>query len=142
MSEESATPETLETNALGLTAQIVAAHVSRNGVTPDSLQSRIPDVYSTLSYVWREPHPAEKPQSAAPIKKSVVPDHVVYPEDGTKLKMLKGHLNTSFNMTSDQNRERRDPPADYPMVGPRNSQHWCSLATKLHLGTKPRTRNQ
>ena len=36
------------TNVLGLTAQIVSAHVSNNAVPPDALPSLIQEVYKTL----------------------------------------------------------------------------------------------
>ena len=35
-------------NVLGLTAQIVSAHVSNNSVSPDALPSLIQEVYKTL----------------------------------------------------------------------------------------------
>ena len=44
MAEQPAT-----TNVLGLTAQIVSAHVSNNSVSPDALPSLIQEVYKTLT---------------------------------------------------------------------------------------------
>ena len=35
---------------LGLTAQIVSAHVSHNAVTPDALPGLIQEVYHTIQY--------------------------------------------------------------------------------------------
>jgi predicted transcriptional regulator len=127
---------------LGLTAEIVAAHVSNNPVSLGDLPSLIQDVYRTLSTVGRpaaEPEP-EKPQPAVPIKKSVTPEYLVCLEDGKKLKMLKRHLQTSYNLTPDQYRERWGLPADYPMVAPNYAKHRSSLAKKIGLGTKPRGR--
>ena len=94
------------TSVLGLTAQIVSAHVSNNSVSTDSLPSLIQEVFRTLSSVGKEPVEAEKPQPAVPVKKSVFPDYIVCLEDGKKLKMLKRHLKTSYDMTPDQYRER------------------------------------
>ena len=34
-----------------------------------------------------------------PIKKSVVPDHIICLEDGKKLTMLRRHLMTAYKMT-------------------------------------------
>jgi predicted transcriptional regulator len=95
-----------------------------------------------ISNVRRTPPMADKPQPVVPIKKSVFTDHIVYLEDGTKLTMLKRHLNGYFNMTSDQYRERWDLPADYPMVAPNYAQHRSLLARKIGLGTNPRTRDK
>ena len=128
---------------LGLTARIVAAHVSHNSVELQDVSSLIHSVYATLSGMGQAtpaPAPADKPQPAVPIKKSVFADHIVCLEDGKKLKMLKRHLQTSFDMTPEQYRERWGLPADYPMVAPSYASHRSSLAKKIGLGTKPRSR--
>jgi predicted transcriptional regulator len=135
MTDNAATPD-----VLGLTAQIVSAHVSNNSVTPDALPTLIQDVYRTLAGVGKETPQPDKPQPAVPIKKSVFPDHVVCLEDGKKLKMLKRHLKTAYNMTPEQYRERWGLPSDYPMVAPNYAKHRSSLAKKIGLGTKPRGR--
>ena len=124
---------------LGLTAQIVAAHVSNNPVSPEALPTLIQDVYKTLSGMGREAPVPERPQPAVPIKRSVYPDYIVCLEDGKKLKMLKRHLKTSYNMTPEQYRERWGLTADYPMVAPNYARHRSSLAKKIGLGTKPRS---
>jgi predicted transcriptional regulator len=129
-----------QADVLGLTAQIVSAHVSNNSVTPDALPALIQDVYRTLSGVGKEPAQPERPQPAVPIKKSVFPDHIVCLEDGKKLKMLKRHLKTAYNMTPEQYRERWGLAPDYPMVAPNYARHRSSLAKKIGLGTKPRSR--
>jgi predicted transcriptional regulator len=128
----------VNTSVLGLTAQIVSAHVSNNSVSPDALPSLIQEVYRTLAGVGKEPTEPERPQPAVPIKKSVFADHIVCLEDGKKLKMLKRHLKTAYNMTPDQYRERWGLPPDYPMVAPNYARHRSSLAKKIGLGTKPR----
>jgi predicted transcriptional regulator len=130
----------VEADVLGLTAQIVSAHVSNNSVSPDALPSLIQDVYRTLAGIGKEPVQADKPQPAVPIKKSVFPDHIVCLEDGKKLKMLKRHLKTAYNMSPEQYRERWGLPLDYPMVAPNYARHRSSLAKKIGLGTKPRGR--
>ena len=127
-------------DVLALTAQIVSAHVSNNSVTPDALPALIQDVYRTLSGVGKEPSAPDKPQPAVPVKKSVFPDHIVCLEDGKKLKMLKRHLKTAYNMTPEQYRERWGLPQDYPMVAPNYARHRSSLAKKIGLSTKPRGR--
>ena len=129
---------TLELGVLGLTAQIVSAHVANNPVQSDALPALIADVYRTLSDVGRDVAPVDKPQPAVAVKKSIYPDHIVCLEDGKKLKMLKRHLKTAYNMTPEQYRERWNLPADYPMVAPDYARHRSSLAKQIGLGTKPR----
>ncbi|HVB67840.1 MAG TPA: MucR family transcriptional regulator [Acetobacteraceae bacterium] len=123
---------------LGLTAQIVSAHVSHNTVAPDALPALIQEVYRTLAGIGHEPAAPERPQPAVPVKKSVFADYIVCLEDGKQLKMLRRHLKTAYDMTPEQYRERWGLPADYPMVAPRYAQHRSSLAKKIGLGTKPR----
>ena len=127
-------------DVLGLTAQIVSAHVSNNSVAPDALPNLIQEVYRTLAGVGKEPVVPDKQQPAVPVKKSVFPDHIICLEDGKKLKMLKRHLKTSYNMTPEQYREKWQLPPDYPMVAPNYARHRSSLAKKIGLGTKPRAR--
>jgi predicted transcriptional regulator len=125
-------------SVLGLTAQIVSAHVSNNAVASDALPSLIQEVYKTLSGIGTEVVEAERPQPAVPIKRSVFADHIVCLEDGKKLKMLKRHLKTAYNMTPEQYRERWGLPAEYPMVAPNYAERRSALAKEIGLGTKGR----
>jgi predicted transcriptional regulator len=128
-------------DVLGLTAEIVAAHVSNNAVSTADLSALIQDVYRTLSNIETPAAPvAEKPQPAVSIKKSITPEYLICLEDGKKLKMLKRHLKTSYDLTPEQYRERWGLPADYPMVAPNYAAHRSALAKKIGLGTKPRAR--
>ena len=127
------------TDVLGLTAQIVSAHVAKNSVTPEALQSLIQEVYKTLAGVGKAPAASERPQPAVPVKKSVLPDHIICLEDGKKLKMLKRHLKSAYNMTPKQYRERWGLAPDYPMVAPNYARRRSSLAKKIGLGTRARS---
>lgn len=124
---------------LGLTAQIVSAHVSNNSVAADALPALIQEVYRTLAGVGREAPEPDRPSPAVPVRKSVFPDHIVCLEDGKKLKMLKRHLKTSYDLTPEQYRERWGLASDYPMVAPNYAKHRSSLAKRIGLGTKPRS---
>jgi predicted transcriptional regulator len=103
------------------------------------LPGLIQEVFRTLSAVGKGAAPAEKPQPAVPVKKSVHPDYIICLEDGKKLKMLKRHLKTAYNMSPEQYRERWGLPPDYPMVAPNYAKHRSTLAKKIGLGTKPRS---
>ena len=127
---------------LELTTEIVSAHVGNNSIALGELPQLIQDVYKTLAIVGTTPAVPERPKPAVPIKKSVFPDFVVCLEDGKKLKMLKRHLKTAYNMTPDQYRERWGLPPEYPMVAPNYAKHRSALAKKIGLGTKPRKRRR
>jgi predicted transcriptional regulator len=125
---------------LKLTARIVAAHVRKNALGADALPALIQNVYASLASVGQPAVEPERPQPAVPVKKSVFPDYIICLEDGKKLKMLKRHLKTSYNMTPEQYRDKWQLPPDYPMVAPSYAKHRSSLAKKIGLGTKPRAR--
>ncbi|MBY0291752.1 MAG: MucR family transcriptional regulator, partial [Alphaproteobacteria bacterium] len=55
-----------------------------------------------------------------------------------KLKMLKRHLKTSYNMTPEQYRERWNLPTHYPMVAPSYAKRRSSIAKDIGLGTHPK----
>jgi predicted transcriptional regulator len=124
-----------------LTSDIVAAHVSNNSVSVDDLPSLITNVYGALSGLGQAAPVVEKaPEPAVSIRASVKPDHIVCLEDGKKLKMLKRHLMTHYNMTPEQYRQRWNLPADYPMVAPNYAAKRRDLAKKIGLGRKPGAR--
>jgi len=123
---------------LALTTEIVSAHVANNTVTLGDLPQLIHEVYRTLASLGSAPVLQERPQPAVPVKKSVTPEFIICLEDGKKLKMLKRHLKTAYDMTPEDYRERWGLPQDYPMVAPNYALHRSSLAKKIGLGTKPR----
>ena len=122
---------------MALTTDIVASHVSNNTVAVADLPSLIQQVYAALSGLGNAPAgSASRPHPAVPIKKSVLPEYIVCLEDGKKLKMLKRHLKTRYNMSPEEYRERWGLPSDYPMVAPAYAQQRSDLAKKIGLGTK------
>jgi predicted transcriptional regulator len=124
---------------LSLTTEIVSAHVSNNTVPPADLTALIEQVYKTLTNIGQEqPAAVEKPQPAVPIKRSVTPEYIVCLEDGKKLKMLKRHLKTAYNMTPEEYREKWALPTDYPMVAPNYAKQRSRLAKEIGLGTRAR----
>ena len=128
---------------LGLTAQIVSAHVSNNSVATEALPGLIQDVYKTLANVGAEPSPQrERPAPAVPVKKSVFAEYLVCLEDGKKMKMLKRHLKTAYNLSPEQYRERRELAPDYPMVAPNYAMARSALAKQMGLGQQRRRRGK
>lgn len=123
---------------LAFTAEIVSAHVANNTVALNDLPQLIQEVYRTLTTLGTVPVQQERPQPAVAVKKSVTPEYIICLEDGKKLKMLKRHLKTAYDMTPEDYRERWALPSDYPMVAPNYALHRSSLAKKIGLGTKPR----
>lgn len=122
-----------------LTADIVAAHVSNNSVSVADLPQLIANVHQALNGLGTKEPETAKLEPAVSIRASVKPDHIVCLEDGKKLKMLKRHLMTRYQMTPNDYRAKWGLPADYPMVAPSYAATRKELALKIGLGRKPKT---
>ena len=135
MAENIENDETLIT----LTADIVSAHVSINSVAVNDLPLLIQNVHNALNGLGAkvEVAPARQEPKVS-VRSSVKPDYIVCLEDGKKLKMLKRHLMTHYQMTPDQYRQKWGLNADYPMVAPNYAEQRRALAKKIGLGTKRR----
>ncbi|MEM1276777.1 MAG: MucR family transcriptional regulator [Pseudomonadota bacterium] len=124
---------------LALTSDIVAAHASNNAVPTGDLPGLIETVFHTLENLNApEQEPVIELKPAVPIKKSVTDDYIICLEDGKKLKMLKRHLKTAYDMTPDEYRSKWGLGHDYPMVAPSYAVKRQELAKKIGLGRKPR----
>lgn len=123
---------------LAYTTEIVSAYVSQNSVSKEDLSGLIDQVYKTLANVENSAGSlsADRPQPAVPIKRSVTPDYLICLEDGKKLKMLKRHLKTAYDMSPEEYRERWGLPSDYPMVAPNYAKQRSRLAKDIGLGTR------
>ena len=123
---------------LRMSADIVAAYVSQNNVSGSEIPDVINRVYETLNGVTSDQAdkgaPTGKP--AVAIRRSVMPDFIVCLEDGRKLKMLKRHLRTAFNLSPEEYRSRWGLPHDYPMVAPNYAKRRSEFAKKIGLGRK------
>jgi predicted transcriptional regulator len=130
---------------LGLTADIVAAHVKNNQVATTALPGLIEQVFAALRDAGRAAAPAPAPARVEPerqspvvsAKKSVFADYIICLEDGRKLKTLKRHLRSTYDLTPEQYREKWGLAADYPMVAPNYAEHRSALAKQAGLGRKP-----
>jgi predicted transcriptional regulator len=128
-----------EETLITLTADIVSAHVSNNSVAVSDLSNLIQSVHGALSGLGakvEETRVRQEPKVS--IRSSVKPDYIVCLEDGKKLKMLKRHLMTHYQMTPDEYRQKWGLNSDYPMVAPNYAEQRRSLAVRIGLGTKRR----
>ena len=120
---------------LVLTAEVVSAYLSNNQTTVDEIPHIMKKVYRSLSTVQQDAEAyADRPHPAVPIKRSITDDHIICLEDGKKLKMLKRHLKTAYNMSPEEYRERWGLPMDYPMVAPNYAKRRSALAKEIGLG--------
>ncbi len=121
-----------------MTAEIVAAYVSRNSVPTSELPNLIRSIHQSVSTLGSSPvaEPAAEPQKpAVAVKKSITDDYLISLEDGRKLKSMKRYL-AGLGMTPQQYREKWGLPHDYPMVAPAYAAHRSALAKTLGLGRR------
>jgi len=119
-----------------MTADVVAAYVGNNTLPTTQLAEVINAVYGSLKSLEGQvaqvqPEPL-KP--AVPIRKSITPEFIICLEDGKKLKMLKRHLRSTYNMTPDEYRTKWGLAPDYPMVAPNYAERRSEFAKKIGLG--------
>ena len=137
MSEQTSKEES-EQDVRRMTAEIVAAFLAANSVQATQLPELIRSVFTALNSLDGRPEePAAEPlKPAVPIRKSVTRDYIVCLEDGKKLKMLKRHLRTTYNMSPEDYRAKWGLPAEYPMVAPAYAERRSEFAKKIGLGRK------
>ena len=123
---------------LRMAVDVVSAYVSKNTLPAGQISEVIHIVYNSLSQLDNQAPEVktEAPRPAVPVKKPVTPDYIVCLEDGKKLKMLKRHLRTTYNMTPDEYRAKWGLPPDYPMVAPNYAAQRSDFAKKIGLGRK------
>ena len=124
-------------DVLRMTSDIAAAYLGNHSVSAKEVPSVINTIYKALCDLGpaetRQPK-QQATKAAVPVKRSVTPDYLVCLEDGKKLKMLKRHLRTNYDMTPEEYRKRWGLPADYPMVAPSYTKKRSDFAKQIGLG--------
>lgn len=133
---ETAAPKMAEEELLRMTADVVAAYVSNNTLPTAQLAEVINAVYQSLKGLEGPVADvaSEPAKPAVPVRKSITADYLICLEDGKKLKMLKRHLRSTYNMTPDEYRARWGLAPDYPMVAPNYAEQRSAFAKKIGLG--------
>lgn len=127
--------ETTASNA----ASIAVAYINGQSHTlaPAEAAAAIGEIYAAVE---RAETPAavaavnDTPVPAVSIRKSLTPEYLICINDGVKLKSLKRHLRTKFDLSPEEYRRMWGLPADYPMVAPAYAQRRSELAKAMGLG--------
>ncbi|PPE06867.1 MucR family transcriptional regulator [Holospora curviuscula] len=114
--------------------QIVGGYTQNNNLDITELTQAIHNVYSTLNNLHSKVYHNAGLNPTVPKEESVHDDYLVCLEDGKKLKMLKRHLRTTYQMSPEQYKERWGLPMDYPMVAPNYAMKRSTLAKRNGLG--------
>lgn len=125
---------------LRMTADVVAAYVGHNALPSGQIGDVISTVYGSLQTLDAGAGAQPAPTPAVPVRKSIMSDYIVCLEDGKKLKMLKRHLRSTYDMTPEEYRAKWNLPLDYPMVAPSYAKERSDFAKKIGLGRKTKAR--
>lgn len=132
---------TIETTDQQLTANVVAAFLTRNDLAAEAVPGFISSVFGAFRNLGAEPMIPEAPiravEPAVSVRASVKPDALTCLCCGAKMKMLKRHLLAEHGLTPAAYRAKWDLPASYPMTAPAYSARRAELAIQIGLGRKP-----
>ncbi len=125
-------------SVLAMAASIVSAYVSHNALPASQIPELIQTVFRSLAETGEASNTASKelPKPPVPIARSIKPDYLICLEDGKKLKMLKRHLRTNYDLSPEEYRAKWGLPNDYPMVAPNYAKQRSEFAKKIGLGRK------
>ncbi|ETZ04710.1 MucR family transcriptional regulator [Holospora undulata] len=121
--------------------QIVRGYTQNNSLSISELTQAIHNVYSTLNNLHCKAYYNVGANPTVPKEESIQDDYLVCLEDGKKLKMLKRHLRTTYQMSPEQYKERWGLPVDYPMVAPNYALKRSKLAKRNGLGRAKKNSN-
>jgi predicted transcriptional regulator len=132
------TEDVLKSDLVQLTADIVAAYVSKNPMQPADIPGLIGDIHEALARASGRASTTarEELKPAVAVKKSVTPDQLACLECGQKFKSLKRHLRTHHNLAPEEYKEKWGLAHDYPMVAETYAAERSQLAKKMGLGTR------
>lgn len=126
---------------MGMTADITAAHVSKNTVAVSDVPTLITSIYQTLSALDTPSQAIIDKFKFIPAvsrQKSLAnPNFIISMIDGKPYKMLRRHLSRN-GLTPDTYRERYGLPKGYPMIAPAYAERRREIAVKIGLGRKPK----
>ena len=135
---------TAQDTLIAATSQIVSAYIVNRPAEAFNLTALTADVYGMLQKLSQGEQAGTSSsettgQGRKPVvsvEDSVKADYLVCLEDGKRVKMLKRHLKTAYNMSPEQYRARWNLPSTYPMVAPNYAKVRSQLAKQIGLGRR------
>ncbi|WP_082915053.1 MucR family transcriptional regulator [Paramagnetospirillum marisnigri] len=124
------------TDAIALTARIVAAFLRGNEVPVANLPGIIEATHAALVRATsQEPVlSVSQHQPAVPVKKSVTPSAINCLECGKGLAILKNHLRVAHGLSVADYRVKWSLPTNYPLVAQEYAQRRSEMAKAIGLG--------
>ncbi len=125
-----------------MTAQIVAAYLSRNAIPTAEVPQVIAAVRQGLATLGSraQEERSDRPEPAVPVKGSIGRDAIACLICGRRQKMLKRHLLIAHAMNPPQYRQSFGLRSDYPMTAPSYAKKRSQLARQFGLGVRRKSR--
>lgn len=126
-------------NIVTLVADIISAYLANQTIGASEVPELIKSVHGALIRL-DAPATSEDRQpalTAAQIRKSITPDHIICFENGKPYRSLTRHLRAAYGLTPDEYREKWGLSPDYPMVAPNYAALRSQLARNFGLGAVP-----
>lgn len=120
------------------TCQIVSAYVANHDIATDDIADLISKTHQVLMDLQQKNKQDNQGMLTNHLKESITDDYLICLEDGKKLKMLKRHLRTNYQMTPQEYRAKWGLPSDYPMVAPSYAAKRSQYAKNFGLGRSPK----
>jgi predicted transcriptional regulator len=123
-------------DTVSLSADIVAAYLRNNILTPAELLALVKDTYDVVSRLGLEDVNSGNHFASSQKLSSLEPESITCLDCGFKGKMLRRHLGAEHGLTPSEYRARWSLPADFPMVCPSYSEQRKELAVGMGLGRR------
>lgn len=137
---ETLTPQEI----MSFMTEITSSYLAGNEFALSDIPDLMKTVYQVVIELSRDANNIKHRPTlipAVPIEESVHDGFIICLEDGKKLQMLKRHLNTVYNMTIEQYKERWGLPIDYPVVSPNYAKRRSEIAKTTGLGSTGRRKS-
>ena len=121
-----------------LTAEIVAAYVSKNPVVQADVAKIIRSTHAALHNLTNPDPEPKGVRPAVSVRSSVNDARITCLNCGKSFKTIKRHLKANHDMSPEAYRKFWDLKPDYPMVAPNYTNVRSEMAKKAGLGRKPR----
>lgn len=120
---------------LDKTIEVAKAYLTGNSLPVGELPNLLKEIHKTLTAL--STGGTEVPNSRVRAEDTIHDDYLICLEDGRKMKILKRHLQQTYQMTPEEYREKWGLPPDYPMVAKSYAMRRSLIAKEQGLGKKP-----
>ena len=124
----------MNTDLLDKTVHIAAAYLGHNSSEPVQIPDLLNTIHGALHKLSTDGVAPMRPEPSVPIDKSVTPEAVHCLDCSFAGKMLKRHIASAHNLTSEGYRARWGLPESYSLTAPNYAKRRSKIAKQTGLG--------